>query len=348
MTNDTVAPTSRRRRQDGIGKQPPTLPVGLFRYVAVTSWMHQLPLVALTVTVFLLEVVPLELQRRVVNDVVKTRQYSTVVLLCAIYVGAVLVQGGIKLGLNIYRAWVGERATRDLRRRICASIDATAVTSALAEDQGTAVSMIVAEVEPVGGFIGSSVSEPLMQIGVLATVVAYIIHLDVWMGAAALALFAPQFVFVPLMQHAMNRRTGARVWLLRQIGAGVIAGCHDHEARHSVDAVRIDRVFHLNMRIFQLKFTMNFLMNLCSHLQIIIALLIGGSLVLQGDLEIGGIIAFISGVGRLNDPWGDLVNYFREVSLTRVKFDLLTTAVRQFAGEPLAAGLSPNPYGARE
>jgi ABC-type bacteriocin/lantibiotic exporter with double-glycine peptidase domain len=334
MTSDAVEPTSWRWRRDGAGKQPLTLPEGLFRYVAVTSWVHQVPLVALTVTVFLLEVVPLELQRRVVNDVVKTRQYSTVVLLCAIYVGAVILQGGTKLGLNIYRAWVGERATRDLRRRVCASIEATGAASALAEDQGTAVSMLVAEVESVGGFIGSSVSEPLMQIGVLATVVAYIIHLDVWMGAAALALFAPQFVFVPLMQHAMNRRTGARVWLLRQIGAGVIAGGHDHGVHHPVDAVRIDRVFHLNMRIFQLKFTMNFLMNLCSHLQIITALLLGGSRVLQGDLEIGGVIAFISGVGRLNDPWGDLVNYFRDVSVTRVKFDLLTSAVQRFARNP--------------
>ena len=202
--------------------------------------------------------------------------------------------------------------------------------------------MIIAEVEPVGGFIGSSISEPLLQIGVLATVIAYIIHLDVWMGAAALALFMPQFVFVPLMQHAMNRRTGARVWLLRQIGAGVIAGGHDHEARHPIEAARIDRVFRLNMHIFQLKFTMNFLMNLCSHLQIIAALLLGGSRVLQGDLEIGGVVAFISGIGRLSDPWGDLVNYFRDFSLTQVKFSLVTAAVNQF----VASSVGPRPVSA--
>src|SRR5579885_838507 len=39
---------------------------GLFRYILATSWRHQLALVLLTITVFLLEVVPLELQRRVV------------------------------------------------------------------------------------------------------------------------------------------------------------------------------------------------------------------------------------------------------------------------------------------
>jgi hypothetical protein len=235
----------------------------------------------------------------------------------------VLLQGGAKLGVNIYRSWVGERAKRDLRRQVGAVSAAPGNGAPAAEAQGTVVSMIVAEVEPIGSFIGESVSEPLLQAGVLATVLAYIVHLDVWMAAAAIALFVPQLVFVPLMQHAMNRRTGARVWLLRQIGAGLIAG----EPR---DEIRIDRVFHLDMRIFQLKFTMNFLMNLCSHLQIVAALLLGGWWVLQDQLEIGGIVAFISGIGRLNDPWGDLVNYFRELSVTRVKFKLLADAAAVF------------------
>jgi ABC-type bacteriocin/lantibiotic exporter with double-glycine peptidase domain len=71
---------------------------------------------------------------------------------------------------------------------------------------------------------------------------------------------------------------------------------------------------------------MNFLMNLCSHLQIVAALLLGGWWVLQDQLEIGGVVAFISGLGRLNDPWGDLINYFRELSVTRVRFQLLAEA----------------------
>jgi len=37
--------------------------------------------------------VPLELQRRVVNDVVKHRAYTAIVILCAAYAGAVLLQG---------------------------------------------------------------------------------------------------------------------------------------------------------------------------------------------------------------------------------------------------------------
>ena len=34
--------------------------------------------------------------------------------------------------------------------------------------------MIVAGVEPIGGFVGASISEPLLQGGVLLSVLAYI------------------------------------------------------------------------------------------------------------------------------------------------------------------------------
>jgi hypothetical protein len=43
------------------------------------------------------------------------------------------------------------------------------------------------------------------------------------------------------------------------------------------------------------------------------------------------VVAFISGIGRLNDPWGDLVNYFRDLNVTQVKYRLLADAVSQLA-----------------
>ena len=74
-------------------------------------------------------------------------------------------------------------------------------------------------------------------------------------------------------------------------------------------------------------------MNLSNHLQIIAALLLGGWWVHTERLEIGGVVAFISAIGRLNDPWGDLVNYFRDLNVTRVKFRLLADAIDQLANE---------------
>jgi len=99
------------------------LPHSLFRYILEVSWLHQLLLSALTAAVFLLEIVPLELQRRAVNDLVKHRAYNFIIILCALYAGVVFVQGGTKLALNVYRGWVGERDKRDLRRRILSAVE---------------------------------------------------------------------------------------------------------------------------------------------------------------------------------------------------------------------------------
>jgi ABC-type bacteriocin/lantibiotic exporter with double-glycine peptidase domain len=308
------------------------LPSNIYRYVWEASGWHQLPLVMLTVCVSLLEVVPLELQRRIVDDAVKNRNYRFVLVLCAVYLGAVLFQGGIKLVLNVYRNWVGESAVRELRRRVHALVDATSAASSSLEAEGIQASMIVSEVEPVGSFVGGSVSEPLLQAGILCSVLAYMIHVDRRMAAVAILFFIPQLIFVPMMQHAINRRTRVRVRIIRQLSVDVIAGAGD-PARDRADDERIDQVFRLNMGVFKFKFSMNFLMNLSTQLQIIGALAVGAWAVLHEQLEIGGVVAFVSGIGRITDPWGDLVNYFRDANINQVKFGLLRDAVNQQAVE---------------
>jgi ABC-type bacteriocin/lantibiotic exporter with double-glycine peptidase domain len=305
------------------------LPSTVFRYVFAISWPHQVALLILTVVTFLLEVAPLEIQRRVVNDLVKERSFSLIVILCGAYAGVVLVQGGTKLALNVYRGWVGENATRDLRRHVLAYLRIARVAAPGPEARGVGTAMIVGEVEPIGGFVGSSVCEPLLQAGILLSVLAYIIHIDRWMAAAAFALFLPQLVFVPLMQGAINRRAGTRVWVLRQLGISTVDTRAASPEQDRSDGKRIDRVLQLNMGICKLKFSMNFRMNVCSHLQVVAALLIGGWIVHTDQLEVGGVVAFISGVGRLNDPWGDLVNYFRDLSMTQVKYGLVADRVNQ-------------------
>src|SRR5215471_4579412 len=117
------------------------LPTTLFRYVFAVSWRHQIALIGLTVAAFLLEIVPLEIQRRVVNNLVKERPFQLVIVLCAAYSSAVLIQGAIKLGLNVYRGWVSENATRDLRRYVI-GYSRTAQADAPAEARGIGAAMI--------------------------------------------------------------------------------------------------------------------------------------------------------------------------------------------------------------
>ena len=148
-------------------------------------------------------------------------------------------------------------------------------------------------------------------------------------GGGGIRSVLPQLVFVPVMQDAINRRAGARVWVLRQLGVRTVDTRAPSIERDLSDGKQIDQILHLNMGIYKLKFSMNLSMDLCNHFQVIAALLIGGWMVHFNQLEVGGVVAFISAVARLNDPWGDLVNYLRDLSVTQVKYGLVADRVNQ-------------------
>ena len=57
----------------------------LYRYVWRTSGRSQILLSVLAVAVFLLELAPLELQRRIVNNAVEQQAYQSIALLCGLY-----------------------------------------------------------------------------------------------------------------------------------------------------------------------------------------------------------------------------------------------------------------------
>ena len=51
--------------------------------------------------------------------------------------------------------------------------------------------------------------------------------------------------------------------------------------------------------------------------------LVGGWFVMQGRIEAGTVVAFISGLTKVNDPWNDLVTFFRDMTNARVKYRLI-------------------------
>ena len=53
-------------------------------------------------------------------------------------------------------------------------------------------------------------------------------------------------------------------------------------------------------------------------------------------MNIGTVVAIAGGLAKLNDPWGDLVNWARELSVVSVKYRLFATAA-DWLGEPVAA-----------
>ena len=302
-------------------------PTTLLAYVLRVSGRHQIALLLLSVAVFLLSTAPLEIQRRLVNDAIRNGSVAPILWLALAYFGVALLEGCVKLGLNIYRSWVSEKAVLDLRRLVSALTVKAAKHADKAQAEGTEISMILSEVEPIGGFVGISISEPVLQAGILVSVFGYLVFLQPLLALLCIAAFSPQLVFVPLLQRAINRRAAERIETLRNVGGNIVAAEAAGSQAATLQDQRIAHVFVLNMGIYKIKFAMNFLMNLMHHLGVATALGVGGYFVVQGRIEVGTVVAFVSGLGKVNDPWGDLVNWFREMTLTQTRYGLLAKAM---------------------
>ncbi|WP_457104636.1 ABC transporter ATP-binding protein [Methylobacterium sp. P5_C11] len=301
-----------------------TTPPTLAAFITDASRSHQPTLVLIAMVLFVADLAPLELQRRIVNAAFPGGSVRSIAALAMLYIVAALAMGALKLGLNVYRSYVSESAVRRLRKMLLGDFGYLAPEHR-AEVEGVEVSLILAEAEPVGAFVGISVSEPVLQGGIVAGTFAYMLYLNPLMALLALAVFTPQMIFVPLMQRAINQRVVTRTGALRRISGGIIGNHHLKPSR--LQAARIDRVFQLNMGIFQLKFSMNFLMNLMHHLGIGLTLGVGGYLVVKGATELGTVVAVVAGLKQLNDPWKGLIDWFRELRVTQAKYALLRQAL---------------------
>jgi len=295
----------------------------LYRYIWKVSARDQALLSLLAVAIFLIELVPLELQRRIVNGAVDGQGFAFVATLCLVYAAVELAHGLLKLGMNVYRGAVGEAANRRLRMQI--HPPPTAAASDAAPPEGVKISIIVAEVESVGAFVGSSFSEPLLNAGILLSILGYMAYTQTWMALVAALIFCPQLLFVPFLQEAINRRTKRRIETMRALSVDIVDEAAEREGvrTHQSFRERIAKVYELNMQVLRRKYGMNFLMNLLYHLGIVGVLAVGGWLVLEGKTEVGTIVAFISGLSRMNDPWGDLVDFFRNLTNTGLKYRMI-------------------------
>jgi ABC-type multidrug transport system fused ATPase/permease subunit len=308
------------------------LPHTVAGYVLRFTSYHQAGLAALSAVVFGLSAVPLELQRRIVNQIVDRGAFSTVLWLAGLYALVALADQSLKLLLNVYRGWVAEKSVRSLRTALRLDIARPMEQPMSSGDTGAEIAMMLDEVEPIGGFTGISVSEPVLQGGILLSIVGYMLFLEPLLALLGLAFFVPQLVFVPLLQGAINRRAQARILTKREIGGVMVEGVTPEPVHRRLGAESIQRIFVLNMGIYRLKYLMNLLMNLMHHLSVAAALCVGGWLALEGRIEVGTVVAVVGGLGKLNDPWGDLVNWARELSVVSVKYRLFADAAARLEG----------------
>jgi ABC-type multidrug transport system fused ATPase/permease subunit len=301
-----------------------------YRFVWRSTASQQSVLIVLAIAAAVLAMGPLELQRHIVNTLAGHEKPERLALLCGAYLIVALGIGGLKYALNIKSASLGESMIRSLRQTIfsnCSTLTNETLGEATKDRSGTVVAMIATEAEAVGGFVGDCISTPLVQAGTLLSVLGYMLYTEPRLGLVVLLIAVPQVLIVPLIQRRINAQVRERVRTLRRAGDLVVDSMHGSPESPSPLGKEIGKAFEtiygVRLRVFKLKYGLKLLVSALQSLGVFALLFAGGILVLNGRTEIGIVVAFVSGLDRVLEPWRELIAFVRSTSAAKVQFDLI-------------------------
>lgn len=298
----------------------------VFAYVWRMSGRHQVGLCLLAIAVTGLALIPLELQRRIINEAIGDSNLQLLLTLGGIYLTVVLLQQGLKVALRSYEGWVSESAIIYTRRHILSlHIDRAAQAEDEAEE-GRAVQITGSEIDKLGGFVGEGLSRLCANASMLIGVMAYMLVVQPRVALVALAFLVPQILLTPLIQRKLNQLTEQRVNYLRGLGEA-IADRSIFDADHC-GSVILD-IYRNRFAYIALKSAMKALINLLNLLAPGSVLVFGGYLAIEGQTTLGVIVAFISAFERIADPIRELLAFYRTASQAEIQHAMIARWMTQ-------------------
>jgi len=280
----------------------------------------------------------LELPKQIINNVLNSdhppQMYwqgfsltatEHLLLLCALYLLAIIVNGIVKYFLNVYKGRVGERLLRRLRLtsyRVWRSRVRTRPRSEL-------IPLVAQEVEPIGGFAADAFSLPAFQGGTFATIIVFMFVQDAALAGAALIMLPLQIVLIPRLQMRVNRLARERVAEVRAL-SNTLGQTEERSSRTknlveiSEVAKSLKRIEVIRMNIYRSKFFIKMLNNFLMSLTPFFFFSIGGYLVIDGQLTLGALVAVLAAYKDFSTPLRELLSYYQRKEDARIRYlDLL-------------------------
>ncbi len=303
----------------------------MYKAIWQVSGGRQIILIVLSLAVAALAAVPLSFQKSIVNELTDGALDATHLFqLGAGMIGVILLSLALKWLVSYRSGVLGEDIVRLLRQRIFDRTVGWVQEAGDATPKGTLSTAVSAESEELGKFTGGAFSDPVVQIGTLVSVIGYIASSQPGLGLIALTVIAPQVVLVLLTQRKVNALVAERVRVLRRATNQMILSGADAEMQSILDD--FDTIFETRRRMFVWKLSTKFIISALNATGTVGVLMLGGWLVLNGKTDVGTVVAATIGLGRIQAPTAFLIAFYRQVSATRVKFELLRE-VLQTPGE---------------
>lgn len=319
----------------------------IHQFIWKYSARQQITLALMTMAYFPALYAMLELPKIIINSAISVSTSHQVfgfslnpveflVFLCSIYFVMYVVNGLIKLAINIKKGVLGERMVRRLRYELIEQLLRFPIQRFRKTSQGEIVSQITAEAEPLNGYISDALALPLFQGGTMLTILTFMFIQNIWLGLASIALIPLQIFIIPRLQRQINTLNRRRVRHIRQLSEHIgetVSGAQAirvHGVQRYVLAnfsMRMDKLFNIRYQLYKKKYLMKFLNNFINQMTPFFFYLIGGILVLEGQLTIGALVAALAAYKDMISPWNELLKYYQIQQDAKIKYEQL---VEQF------------------
>ena len=301
-------------------EQIPIVKRSLFSWILPGNGKLQAALVLLIAVTVFARVIPLEMQKRIVNEAIKLRKMDLLLIYCGIYLVSVLLASSLKYLITIIQTRISEKVLANMRKDLFAHILTLPLNFYRKAQPGMVVSALVTELTTAGSFVGLAISAPVINIMTLLAFAGYLIYLNPILAIISLALYPIILFIIPFLQRGANTANKKRVDSTRTISSLIgeaISGIHEIQGNGTfrMENRRFGKLVDqmLKIRIIWtlykqgVKVTNNFFVSLGPF----VIFILGGYLAMQGQLELGAMVAFLSAQEKLYDPWKELIEFYQ-------------------------------------
>lgn len=289
-------------------------------WVKTSSMKLQFLLLVLIIITVGARVLPLEMQKKIVNQAIRLQKIDLLLLYCSFYIVAVITASGLKYVITILQTHIGQEALNRIRKKLYEHILTLPLSFFHKSSPGMVVSSLVTEVATAGEFVGQAISTPVTNLLTLLAFGAYMFYLNPLLAVLSLATYPIVIFLVPKLQARSNKANKTRVDITRRMSSKVdeaISGIHEIHGNnsHGIENRKygriVDELFKIRIVWILYKNGVKVLNNFFQNLGPFILFLVGGYLAIQGRFDLGALVAFLSAYEKLYDPWKELMDFYQ-------------------------------------
>ncbi|MGB3211440.1 MAG: ABC transporter ATP-binding protein/permease [Desulforhopalus sp.] len=301
----------------------------LFYWVFKDNLKLQLILLAVIILIVFARVIPLEMQKRIINDSIALRNLDGLFLYCAIYLLSITIAGLLKLAINYLQAVIGENAMTAMRKELYHHILTLSLGFFRTTQPGMVVSSLMTELSTAGTFAGMAFAVPVTNVLTLLAFAGYLFWLNPKLAGATLLIYPVVVFIIPLMQKKANKANKKRVDLSRTTSSQIaesISGINEIQVHgaYNQEGRKFDRLAEklkkIRIRWSLFRFGIKTVNNYFVGLGPFVVFLFGGYLVMHGELALGAMVAFLSAQEKLYDPWKELIDFYQTYQDASVRY----------------------------